>query len=283
MENIYHYGRLESDIYSLSARYPFLDVRNIGQSVLGKNLYELRLGSGKKVIHFNASFHGNEWITSMVLMEWFQHVIEMYEMTEAILQDVQLSLVPMVNPDGVDLVFRGTEAAMGLFDVESMNHHKKDYCGWKANIRGVDLNKQFPANWEQYKMQTYAQTPSYRDYPGEQPLSEPEAIAMKNLVECSNFQQVIALHTQGKEFYWGYGGLEPEEASIIAEKLEKISCYKGIQNINSHAGFRDWFILQYRKPGFTIELGKGINPLPLSQFPEIVCEVAPILWATLDI
>ena len=38
---------------------------------------------------------------------------------------------------------------------------------------------------------------------------------------------------------------------------------------NSYAGYRDWFISFYNRPGFTIETGKGINPLPISQFERI--------------
>jgi g-D-glutamyl-meso-diaminopimelate peptidase len=38
---------------------------------------------------------------------------------------------------------------------------------------------------------------------------------------------------------------------------------------SSFAGYKDWFIKLYRRPGYTIEVGRGENPLPLSQFDEI--------------
>ena len=38
---------------------------------------------------------------------------------------------------------------------------------------------------------------------------------------------------------------------------------------SSFAGYKDWFIQDYNKPGFTIEAGIGQNPLPISQFDEI--------------
>ena len=37
----------------------------------------------------------------------------------------------------------------------------------------------------------------------------------------------------------------------------------------AYAGYKDWFIQTYNRPGYTIEVGKGVNPLPLSQFDEI--------------
>ena len=42
---------------------------------------------------------------------------------------------------------------------------------------------------------------------------------------------------------------------------------------------KDWFIQTYRRPGFTIEVGTGENPLPLSQFEEIYTASLPILVA----
>ncbi len=38
---------------------------------------------------------------------------------------------------------------------------------------------------------------------------------------------------------------------------------------SSFAGYKDWFIQNYNRPGYTIEVGLGENPLPISQFNEI--------------
>ena len=38
---------------------------------------------------------------------------------------------------------------------------------------------------------------------------------------------------------------------------------------SGNAGYKDWFILQYDRPGYTIEAGYGENPLPIEDFPEI--------------
>ncbi|WP_230203634.1 M14 family metallopeptidase [Bacillus massiliigorillae] len=276
---MYDYNQLRSNLAWLQHKFPFIKCNVIGKSVLEKNIYELRIGSGEKVIHYNAAFHANEWITSFVLMKWISQLLHFQNIET--FNTIQLSLVPMVNPDGVELVSKGLVAAQGLYNVEEMNEYNKDFCRWKANIRGVDLNKQYPANWQQYKEAVYCTTPYYRDYPGEEPLTEPESIAMRKLVENNYFESVFSLHTQGKEFYWGYCGYEPPHSKVLADEFERVSGYKGIQYTNSHAGFRDWFICQYRKPGFTLELGKGINPLPMSQFTEIYEQTTPILNASL--
>jgi len=284
MSSVYHYKKLQNDLQALMNKYDFIKMNIIGKSVLGRDIYELRVGTGEKKIHFNASFHANEWITTVVLMSWLEdRLIYISQLTNKneYLKSIQLSIVPMVNPDGVELIYAGKEAAIGLYDVARLNENRADFYNWKANIRGVDLNKQFPAKWTEYKESIYCKEPYYRDYPGEEPLTEPEAIAMYELVKQNDFDMLIGLHTQGNEFYWGYCGLEPPNAESIAREFEKVSGMKGIQNIESHAGFRDWFISEYQKPGFTLELGKGINPIPLSQLEEIKLRTFPVLDAAL--
>ena len=275
---VYHYETLERDIDSLLRAYPSVTCEVAGKSVLGRNLYELRWGHGKEIIHYNASFHANEWITTSVLMKWFGQFLETGDGAHT---ERSISLVPMVNPDGIQLLVEGEAAAKGVADVAAMNEGRKDYCSWKANIMGIDLNKQFPANWDAYKQAVYCQEPYYRDFPGWTPLTEPEAAAMKSLTEKRNFSRVAALHTQGEEFYWGYGQMEPIESQTIAAAMEKAGGLRSIRNVKSHAGYRDWFISAFRRPGFTLELGKGINPLPLSQFDEICRKTFPALEAIL--
>jgi g-D-glutamyl-meso-diaminopimelate peptidase len=284
----YTFDILLKDINDLKKIFPFIKIQTIGKSVQGLPIQEIRIGRGKKKIHFNASFHANEWITSSVLMK----LVNSYLLsltngnpvkglaTFPYYYQTELSIVPMVNPDGVNLVLKGPPVNLDN-EVVAINDGSLEFTGWKANIRGVDLNNQYPANWLVEKKRKEPKSPASRDFPGEEPLSEPEAIALAELTKTRQFDRVIALHSQGKEFYWGYEGLEPFESRELALEFEKVSGYKAIQNVDSHAGYKDWFIQNFRKPGFTIELGKGINPLPLSQFDEIYDDVLGIFLAAL--
>ncbi|ART77256.1 peptidase M14 [Sutcliffiella horikoshii] len=288
----YNYQTLIKDIERLIGVYPFIQCTSIGQSVMGKPLHHIRLGKGKKKIHWNGSFHANEWITSAVIMNLINDYLRCltnYTPLRGIpciplYEQAELSIVPMVNPDGVDLVLNGPPSE-SLFKelVENINQDRLDYLGWKANIRGIDLNKHFPANWKIEKTRKEEKVPSPRDYPGDLPLTEPEALAMASLVDKEHFDKVIAVHTQGEEFYWGYEGLEPVESEAIAEEFERVSTYKSVRYVDSHAGFKDWFIQEYKKPGFTLELGRGINPLPLSQYDTIYQKTLGIFLASLYI
>ncbi|ALC89940.1 hypothetical protein AM500_09240 [Bacillus sp. FJAT-18017] len=281
---------LERDVGFLKKAYPFIRFQVIGRSALGKPIYELLIGRGKRRIHFNASFHANEWITTGILMD----LVNSYSIGltnrshihhSSLLRsynEIELSIVPMVNPDGVDLVL--LDPPLNCKDnVVSMNKGKTDFSGWKANIRGIDLNNQFPAHWEIEKERKEPKSPSARDYPGVLPLSEPEAKAMAELTIKRKFDMVIAFHSQGEEFYWGYNNREPAEAGEIATLIAEASGYRPVRTIDSHAGFKDWFIQEFQKPGFTIELGKGINPLPLSQYDSILHSVSGLFFSLLEV
>ncbi|KOO43927.1 M14 family metallopeptidase [Priestia koreensis] len=279
----YTYERMVHDLYVLQYRYPFMKLEVIGRSVLGYPIFHVLLGKGERSVHLNGSFHANEWITTNVLMQFIEEYAEGMKQSEERDGGVTLSVVPMVNPDGVNLVLNGPPLVEPYYSlVQYVNRDFDDFTGWKANIRGIDLNNQFPAYWDVEKERKIPKEPYPRDYPGEEPLTEPEVQAMAELTKRYQFDRVVALHTQGKEFYWGYLGKEPEESERIASKLTDVSSYKSVRNVDSHAGYKDWFIHEWSRPGFTLELGKGVNPLPLSQYPEIYRETRSILLATIQ-
>ncbi|MDR6998739.1 M14 family metallopeptidase [Neobacillus niacini] len=281
-------ANLYEAISYLKRVYPFINVSVIGKSVLGNPIHEIRIGRGTKKVHMNASFHANEWITTLILMDLLNHFL--LSITNGIAirgvssfqlyQNIELSIVPMVNPDGVDLVVHGPPDSL-RGEVMKINNNSDDFIHWKANIRGVDLNNQYPAKWEIEKERKLPKLPASRDFPGNSPLTEPEAIAMAELAKSNPFDCVVAFHTQGEEFYWGYEGYEPPEAGNIAKAMERLSGYKAIQYVDSHAGYKDWYIQEFKRPGFTIELGRGINPLPLSRYKEIYSRAEAIFIAVL--
>ena len=146
--------------------------------------------------------------------------------------------------------------------------------GWKANIDGIDLNLQFPAGWEQAKSIKFEQgytKPAPRDYVGEAPLSAPESRAVYEFTKYHDFRLILAYHTQGEVIYWKYLNYNPNRALEIGEYFSKVSGYELelTPSESGYAGYKDWFILAYNRPGYTIESGLGENPLPLSQFEKI--------------
>ena len=282
----YTYEIMQQDINMLKMVYPFIEVGEIGKSVLNKSIPYIRIGLGNKEVFYNASFHANEWITTPVLMKFIEDYAKAISNDEKILsynaaqlfEQVSLYIVPMVNPDGVNLVTRSIKNVDNAY--KKAEEIAKDFpnipfpSGWKANINGVDLNLQYPAGWLQAKEIKYEQgfnKPAPRDFVGDGPLVAPEALAVYNFTVTHNFRLVIAYHTQGKEIYWNFQNINPPMGEIIGEEFSRVSGYKiaEVPFNSSFAGYKDWFIQDYNRPGYTIEAGIGENPLPIEQFDEI--------------
>ena len=282
----YNSNVLRQNLSSLLKTYSFLNVQTVGNSVLGKPIYVIRLGRGPRKVFYSSSIHANEWITTPVLMKFVEDYCVSYVTrsnlygysVRNLFNSTSIYIMPMVNPDGVNLV-------TGNLAVSSPSYQKALHIsnqfssipfpdGWKANLNGVDLNLQFPAGWENAKEIKYAQgftRPSPRDFVGYGPLTEPEALAIYNFTLSHDFRLVIAYHTQGQEIYWQFQDFNPPNSLAIGEQLADSSGYTLSETPynSSFAGYKDWFIQTYNRPGYTIEAGIGENPLPLSQFDEI--------------
>ena len=88
-----------------------------------------------------------------------------------------------------------------------------------------------------------------------------------------------AWHTQGEVIYWRFGGYEVPGAQDIAGTFAAVSGYTPADTpyAASFAGYKDFFIQDYRRPGFTIEAGRGVNPLPVGDFDAIRAAARGIL------
>lgn len=260
--------------------YSCLSQRQIGESVLGRPIHAWIIGEGKELLHINAAVHANEWITAPLLLRFIEGLAAEYELMQKNAHKIAVCAVPMVNPDGVDLAQNGI--AKGYTDQEreqliSWNGGSSNFSRWKANIRGVDLNDQFPAFWEEERDRRGRKGPAWQDYSGPHPLSEPEAIALVELTRKWNFSRVMSLHTQGREIYWNYREMEPQQAEVMANQLAEAGGYRAVKLSGSDAGYKDWYIQEFRRPGFTVEAGEGVNPLPAEQFDEIYEELSLIM------
>ncbi len=285
----YTYDILQMNIASFSTVYPFIETGSIGNSVLGRKIPYLRIGTGKKEVFYSASIHANEWITTPVIMKFIENYAKAYTddgyiygyKARSIYNSVSIYFVPMVNPDGVDLVtgalLEGSDAYTGAQKIADNYPNIAFPSGWKANINGIDLNLQFPANWDEAKEVKFEQgytSPAPRDYVGSGPLVAPEAIAMYNFTLAHNFRLILAYHTQGRVIYWRYLDYLPPASYYIGEQFSLASGYEleDTPYSSSFAGYKDWFIQNYNLPGYTIECGYGSNPLPISQFNTIYSE-----------
>ena len=266
--------------------YPFCRTEVLTETAYGRPVEALIIGSGGRKTLFTAAHHANEWITALVVLKFVEELAQAIEEDEGIygipgrLMDRNCTIytVPMVDPDGVDLVTGAIEPGTLQYEAARLLADRYPAIpfpnGWKANLLGVDLNLQYPAGWLQAREIKFSQgytRPGPRDYVGRYPLSQRETIALADYTEAVDPALVLAYHTQGRDIYWQYQDLPVPGARELAEEFGRLSGYTvaDVPYESGFAGYKDWFIQEFRRPGFTIEAGSGVNPLPLAQFDQI--------------
>ena len=281
-------------IQTLAETYPFLRTETIAATAFGRPIHAVTVGTGPRRVLYSGAHHANEWLTATVLLKFLEDYAAAIESggtiggTDAreLARTAAVSVVPMVNPDGVDLVTGALTPGGEQYErarALSRNYPNIPFPeGWKANLNGVDLNLQYPAGWLMAREIKFSQgftRPGPRDYVGRFPLSQIESQALYDYTERIDPATVIAWHSQGEVIYWQYGDIAVEGARALAERFAEASGYalEDTPYASSFAGYKDWFIQAYRRPGFTIEVGTGTNPLPLSQFDGIYRASLPIL------
>lgn len=282
----------------LKRRYPFVYTRELTKTAGGRSICAVQLGLGDTKVLLTGGHHANEYITSMLCWELIEGYMEAVERggsfggknAAALFENAMLYVVPMVNPDGIDLVtgaITPDEPEYRAARAIAADYPELPFpSGWEANLQGVDLNLNYPAGWErarQIKASRGYGAPAPRDYPGERPLDQPETSALAAYTCCIRPELVLAYHTQGSVIYHTYDGVCLPCADALAQELAAASGYvlEPVPPESANAGFKDWFLERFRRPGFTVEAGLGENPLPLSQLDEMYARNAPILAAAL--
>lgn len=280
----YSYEKMLNDIICLKKKHPFIGVSCVGKAVMGKEIPLIKLGCGPLKILCNGSHHAREWITTPALMAFIEvycsnlvkgYALYGYEISN-IYSKCTIRVVPMVNPDGVNLVVEGLSEDNPFYvDLLKINNMSKDFSLWKANVRGVDLNRNYNAGWQEYKSLEPSlgiSGPAPSGYSGTLPESEPETSAMVSTTRQIEPNLVLAFHAQGEEIFWDFNNTAPAESKKLAQSLSDISGYTLSQPDQPgalYAGYKDWFISEFNRPGFTIEVGRDKTPVPLEQFEEI--------------
>lgn len=278
---IFDYDINKNYLEELSREYPFITIETVSRTSLGRGIFSLTIGNRTNSVLFAGGFHGCEWLTCLALYKFTeqtcqsiknQTLLSGVDISRAFLQ-LGMTVIPCVNPDGVEIAVHGPSGARSMRKfVESIPC--EDYSKWNANAMGVDINHNFAAGWSilrRMEEENGISGPSPRQFGGEHPESEAETKALTKLCRLRSFRHAMAVHSQGEELYWQYGENTPPQSSMMAKILADSCSYSLVSNdgLASHGGFKDWFIEEFARPAFTLEIGKGENPLPAADLPEV--------------
>lgn len=285
----YDYFERQRIINTLCEEYTFIKKSTIGRSCGGRDINALKIGSSTHYCLIAAGFHGSERITSTVLLMFIEELCRAIKSEDYIaglkmpraMRGRGVILVPCVNPDGCDISLLGAKAC-GSLACTIGRLCREDYQHWNANLRGVDINHNFDAGWQALKEREKEMGilgPAPTRFGGYRPESEPETLALTELCRSVPIRHVVALHSQGEVIYWSYGARQPGRSRKMAEIMATSAGYAldvpiGIAD---GGGFKDWFISEFNRPGFTVELGLGKNPLPAETAESIYLRVREML------
>ncbi len=256
-----------------------IDYTFIGKTLCGKNIPTVKVGSGEKSFVYVGVHHAAERITGAVLLAFIADAVKL-----AAFFDCSLYIIPFLNIDGAEIQ-SGNTCLGDIFYKErlKMNSDSTDFSLWQANARGVDLNHNYDAGFEEYKNKE-AELGIFggcrSKYSGEYPASEPETEAMVKFIDKTAPRAVITLHSQGEEIYFTSAGKFPNGADNAAVQMSKLCGYKISipEGTAAYGGLTDFLIEKRNIPSFTVECGLGQNPLPASDLADIYKRLKSLLF-----
>ncbi len=284
------YATLTKHLYALDAAYPFLELSYLGTSILERAIPLITLGHGRRKVLYVGTHHGMEWITAAILTRFIYDFCDIVKKDgyvghlhcKSIFNTHTFYIVPMLNPDGTEYQIHGVQKDNPLFDrLIEMNGGSEDFGSWQANARGVDLNHNYDAGFEEYKAQEICRDSAPTRYSGESPESEPEVALLCNFIRYhEDLLGVMTLHTQGEEIFYGRPDVRPPKSDAIAARLSRLTSYT-LSNPTgpaAYGGLCDWCCEKAGIPAFTVECGKGKNPLPFSHLPSLYRQLREALF-----
>lgn len=290
-DHIYSYTEMMEDIQKLGETYPdLIQISSVGMSLDDRIIFQIVLGNPKapKAIYVQSSIHAREWMNTWIMMKSLEMnlrnwntVLPNGETYGQIFEDCCIYLLPMVNPDGVTISQYGFD---GIRNEELRNYGlslkgASNPQRWKANARGVDLNRQFSVGWNSVINET---APCADSYNGIAPFTEPEAVAVKNALEQREFVAAITYHTMEGAIYWNLGqqGDVFVRNQVLATQCQQISGYRLDPGPSDLKGLEyNYMIFEKGIPTVCIETGRKYSPLPYSEWDSVWRENSMMLVA----
>ena len=217
----------------------------------------------KLSVLFNCAHHANELISTEHCYDIIYQILKNKSLHNNYLNYLKIWVVPIVNPDG-----------SYLFWQKSMSLGRK-------NGNGVDINRNYPFQWNSGQPKASSSDKQHEMYRGENMASELETQAMMNLFEKERFVFSVSFHSNGAKILYPYTienvkNPSDEYPKHFANKLVKLTKnYKAVKNLYPVDGTdQDYFYFRYDTMAFLLE--SSLHNPPYKKVENVVREVEPI-------
>ena len=167
----------------------------------------------KPEVILTGMYHAREWIAAEVTIQLAERFVEGYYTNAKIrflLQQVDIIVLPMINPDGY--LYSWTPGG---------RMWRKNRRPLGNNVYGVDLNRNFPFQWGQQNAALYEE-----NYQGPSAASELETQAVISLLAdrdiVTDMVLFLSYHNYGKDILWPYGYKIGGPLSEVSEVLRQL-------------------------------------------------------------
>ena len=274
-------------ISGLVARYPFLRVENVGKSVAGREIPALMVGSGAEYTLFVSGDDPACRITSLILLCFAE------ELCDKILNGKELCginirkamfgrgviFMPLLNPDGYEINSRG-ESGGGYLGAKLSRMCGGDFSKWRANLRGVEIAKNLPFEFEKRKQEERALHicgPNFKGFSGYKAESEPETLALTEVCRSYKIRQLISLSAFGQTISYSGVPFVPAHSVKMTEVMAAVSSFKiEPPKAKNKIEINDWFTYELNRPGLSVKIGN--NEIPsVSELHYWYCRIRELL------
>lgn len=269
------YFEIKRLISAIAAKYPFISVSNIGKSASGREIPILSLGASGDFTLFIAGDDPTCRITTLILLKFIAELSEKISAGEQMcginirkaMFGRGVAVLPLLNPDGYEIALRA-ENGCG-----QMAHKISRLCGgefykWRANLRGVELSRNFFPGFEQRRCEERLQHisgPRFEGFSGYRPESEPETTALADFCRNKNVRQLINLSAFGQTVMYSGRPVAPPRSVKMAEVMAAVTSFTVTPPISDvDFGIGDWFVYEFQRPAIGVKIGAGSAP-PVSE------------------
>ena len=236
-------------------------------------------------VYLMGAHHSREPISTEVVLGIIEHLTSNYGNDDAItamVNNSEIYLVPMVNPDGHEVVLNQLNTWWRKSVADNNNDGQFSYTSDGPD--GVDPNRNYGWNWSG---EGSSSDPTNDTYHGPSAFSEPGVAAMRDLMAAHHFTTGISYHSYSELVLYPYGYsnncVAPDEDALkelavnMAESIPKITGsghYTPEQSMELYPASGvtdDWAYGEHGIFCFTVELAQEFIPTA-SQVPTIVSD-----------